>query len=90
MKLRDNVHRNYKRTKLQIHRDEYKQLRNFTTTVIRQEEVAYFSHHINNSNNPKAMWNKLRKLGVGKANPSHCLPSNINDPKLINKFFVDA
>ena len=47
MKLRDRAHRKFKRTRLQQHWDEYKELRNFTTTVIRQEKAAYFSYRVN-------------------------------------------
>lgn len=80
-KLRDKALTKFKNTKTPSQWNYYKQLRNFTTTAIRNEKKAYLNYKFRNGSTAD-QWRELKKLNLGKS-------KNINFPnefKNVDKF----
>ena len=75
----------YKRTKTQTDLTRYKQLRNHTLTVTRNEKKAYIKYLVN-LNDPKGTWRGLKEFNIGHKKDT-CLPENISDPDTLNRHF---
>ena len=91
MRLRDNAFRKFKRTNCLHDWTYYKELRNFTTSVIRQEKKAYFSFKFNGRYlNTKQSWNDLREHGIIKGSNidgSGVFIKSVDDLNALNQHF---
>ena len=90
MGLRDRAHLQFRKSKLDSRREEYKTLKHLVNSSMFYEKVAYFNNHINkNLNNPTSLWKNLKKTALPDFKTSAELPDFFNDPDLINQHFLD-
>ena len=90
MKLRDRALIKFKHSRNTADWEEYKKMRNFTTSVLRQEKKAYLSFHLKVKNNDsKGMWRELGKLGLGQ-HVNTDIPSHLQNAEAINLHFING
>jgi hypothetical protein len=90
IKLRNKAYAKYKLTKLEIHKEYYKQLKAIVVSAIHSEKTVYFNQHINKySNNPRMLWKHIKRNIVEFKKKNFELPIHLNDPKAINEHFMD-
>lgn len=87
IRLRDDAHLKYRRTKLERDLIAYRNLRNYVTGAIRREKKAYMDFRLRNKNS-KSLWNSLRSLGIVGMTSSITLPPNIGGLDAINRHFA--
>ena len=88
MKQRDKALTKYKQNSTVDNWNSYKELRNYTTAAIRREKVAFIQYSENQGS--KKFWKSLKNLNIiTKKNNKH-LPNELNDPNLINNYFVSV
>ena len=86
MRLRDNAFRKFKRTNYPGDWSYYKQLRNFTTSVLRQEKKAYFSSKfVGKHLSTKEAWSELRQHGLIKCRNSVDVSGLLCSPKALDE-----
>ncbi|XP_031337267.1 uncharacterized protein LOC116166456 [Photinus pyralis] len=83
--LRNSAFKRFKRTSNVAHWDYYKQLRNFTTTAIRNEKKCYLTQVVK-SCNAKQLWKKLNQLQL-LSKKNNYIPTNFADADEINMYF---
>lgn len=90
-KQRDKAFDKYKHTKALGDWEEYKRLRNKSTTQARNAKANYYKYSLtNNFNNPKQFWNKIHSLiGKSGSDTNNIIINNevINDPSSIADAF---
>lgn len=86
MKERDRSLRKFKRTRLDADWKVYKDLRNYTVMMVRNERRGYLKS-INSLNNPKKTWSALKSLNIHSGNKSANLPDYLRNPEDINNYF---
>jgi len=85
--LREKAFKRSQRTGVVAHWEYYKELRNYTTYVERQEKKAYLEWCCRTSH-PKELWKSLRDIGVSINKKTHSsLPPDVDDPNALNDFF---
>ncbi|KAK9681025.1 hypothetical protein QE152_g38618 [Popillia japonica] len=82
------AYKNFKNTKSIGHWNYYKELRNFTTSAIRNEKRAYLETRIK-LGNPKLIWKDFRAMNITKSKRNE-IPVEFTDANEINSFFVGA
>lgn len=87
MSLRKKSLAKYKRLKTEAALGEYKQLRNFVTTAIRNEKRAYLNHKFRTD--PGGFWKTLKNLNICKRSDTDFRLSGDNVCSLANNFFID-
>lgn len=91
MKLRDEAHTKSRTTKLEAHAKYYKELKVIVSRALHAEKTAYFQQTVNNNlMNSKEMWKAIKTNVVDFNKKQTSLPSNINDPALVNRHFLDV
>nr|XP_022909137.1 uncharacterized protein LOC111420393 [Onthophagus taurus] len=89
MSLRDKAKGRWKRTRAVTDHNEYKELRNFTARVIRDEKRAYVNFRMCRPGDASSdVWKRLRKIGILKNKPS--LPETLSNVNDINDYFISA
>lgn len=86
MKERDEALRKFKRTKADVDKGRYKQLRNFTVTMVRAEKRGYLDS-VFRQNNIRNTWSALKSLNIRSTNDL-VLPEELADPNKINNYFA--
>lgn len=90
MRLRDEAHAKYRRTKLDSHKKYYKDLKSLVNVSLYHEQAAYYQQHINaNINNPRKLWKNIKNNLVDFKEKDTELPPHLADPSLINSHFLD-
>lgn len=90
MKLRRRALTRYKRLKTDAAFDEYKQLRNYVVSAVRNEKKAFLQHKF--QTDPRSFWKTIKSLNIsGRSNSSNS-SNNLNEysPLDFNKFFIDS
>lgn len=91
MTLRQKALQKYKKTKLKIHWDYYKQLRNFTNHAIKAEKRAYLNIALQNGANTRVLYKELSNLNIYNPRKKHvALPDNLLNLNELNKHFIMA
>lgn len=91
IKLRDNAYAKSRRTKLDCHKEYYKELKKMVTTAIYREKTAFFEQSINkNIKDPRTLWKNLKRNVVDFNMKLTELPDNICDPDHINAHFLNV
>lgn len=85
-KLRRKAEKEYRRTGLQVHKENYRNLRKQTTDLAFLKKRKYYSDKIDNCPNNKTLFSVINKL-LDK-NQELILPSGDNDKQLANSFAV--
>lgn len=67
----------------------YKEIRNLTTTAVRQEKAAYLAHQ-QNSHNKKDIWKALKHLNIKQQKQSFEIPQNLRNATEINNYFLSV
>ena len=83
--LRNKALSRYKKTKTAIAWTEYKDLRNFVCTAVRNETKAYLRHKF--GIDPKGFWRTINRLNINNSTPSF---NNTFDPEKLNKHFIES
>ncbi|KAI4459258.1 hypothetical protein MML48_6g00005541 [Holotrichia oblita] len=86
MSLRDKPFEKFRKTRLPSHWDEYKSLRNFTTSAVKREKKAYLEHRLTTSNR-KGLWLDLRDMNIYNKKTIK-IPDNLLDADTLNEHFV--
>lgn len=86
MRERDKALQKFKRTKTGTDWERYKELRNYTVSMVRAEKKAYLNFVLR-QNNPRQTWKTLSQLNVRSSHDSH-LPLDLSDPNKINNHFA--
>lgn len=88
MALRDSAHKKYLQTRSPEHFTYYKDLRNFTTTICRNEKKAYLNSKFASANS-RVLWNTVKQLNVTNRG-SNVLPPQFSNADEINNYFIDS
>lgn len=89
MSLRDKTLEKANKTKKESTKEYYKSLKNLVTSTVEREKTAYFQHKINqNINNPKILWNNIKKTTLLDNACKASIPDHLNDPDIINEHFL--
>ena len=83
-KLRRKAEKQYKRSGLVVHKENYRNLRKQTTDLAFTKKCKYYTDKIDNCNNSKTLFSVINKL-LDK-NQVVILPSGENDKELANSF----
>jgi len=67
----------------------YKELRNFTSSVKKQEQKAYLRHLFLNKDS-KLLWKNLKQLDVRSKAKTSSVPDYLSCPNDINKYFISV
>ncbi|KAI8441229.1 hypothetical protein MSG28_014878 [Choristoneura fumiferana] len=87
MELRDKALSQYHRTKSDSKKQYYRSLKSIVNRALYTEKIAYFKKEINSKIHvPKTLWNNLKSTLLPKSDTE--LPSNFNDPNVINNHFL--
>lgn len=86
MKERDKALQKYKRTNSNTDWLHYKNLRNYTLSIVRREKKNYLEY-IASQNNLKKTWSTLSTLSV-HSNKEVLLPIELSNPNDINNYFA--
>lgn len=89
MKTRDKLKYKFKKTKSFSIWEEYKQLRNLITALVKQEKRAYFQNLYSHSNT-RTLWKKMRDFNIGKLTANNDIPDCLSNVDSINKFFIEG
>jgi len=86
--------RNKARTKYETTRNEndllrYRELRNFTTTIVRQEKRSFLDFTFRNTSGKEA-WTKLRKCQIYKTGKKTEVPDHLKDVNQLNAHFLSV
>ncbi|CAG4966906.1 unnamed protein product [Colias eurytheme] len=91
MKLRDEQHYKYRKTNLDVHLREYKELKGLVNTSIFFEKKAFFDHKINqHQNNTKLLWKNLKNNIIPDFKRTGEIPQHLCDADEINKHFLNV
>lgn len=85
MKERDRAKQKHKQTKSNEDFNRYKELRNYTLSIVRNEKKCYLNS-ICAENNLRKTWSTLKNLNVHKNNFTN-IPDELSDPNSINAYF---
>lgn len=85
MKLRDKAKLKFKRTKAQSDWDYYKDLRNFTSLVVKNEKKAHLIQKFENCNS-KQMWRELKVLNINNKQ-NKIIPPELSNVNHINNYY---
>ena len=88
IKKKNKAFSRYKATGRQQQWDYYKELRNVTTTAIRNEKKAYFEYVCRGSST-RGMWKKLKRFGI-LPSKQNVIPEHLSDANKINVHFSNA
>lgn len=88
MQQRDYTYNIYKRSKTELNRQQYNQLRNEVTKACRKEKKKYFDKLTKNKD-VKTLWNDLKK-NVMRNKKTSGLSTHLCNVELINDFFVNS
>ncbi|XP_026318090.1 uncharacterized protein LOC113228882 [Hyposmocoma kahamanoa] len=90
MNLRNKAFDNYRRTKSDVHKRYYKDLKNLVVSSISAKKSAYFDRLINSQDcSSKMFWKNLKqKILVDPSRTDH-LPERFGDPDVINAYFLN-
>ena len=89
IKLKNKAHRKYLKSRMQIGKNYYLDIKNYANLAIKREKTAYMKFQLNSSNkDQKKLWNNLKKWGIH--NPctkslDTLLSGNIN---LVNDYYT--
>lgn len=87
--LRNDAIYSYRRTKSDVHKRYYNDLKNLIVSSISNEKLSYFHHLVNLQDcHCKVFWNNLKEKNIvdtGKTNH----PEHFADSKVINEHFLD-
>lgn len=86
MSRRDKALAKYKKTKVAIHWNYYKNLRNEVNYAIKREKKAYLEYKISLGNS-KNMWKVLKSLDINVKYKTE-LPNHLLNSTTINNFFI--
>lgn len=89
IKEREKLHTRFSRTKLPAHWEEYRVMRNFTTSCIRAEKKAYITE-IHKSRDSKKLWGTLRTYNISQKNKSYDIPGELKEPNELNNYFLNV
>lgn len=89
VRLRDEAHRRFKKTKLDAHKEYYKQLKSQVNSALFSEKQAYFNYYINKQKDPALLWKKMKQT-VLRNHAEHDLPSHFTDADDINRTFLNV
>lgn len=91
MKLRNGAHRRYMKSRLQVHKQQYKTLKQLVNNALYQEKKVYFDRKINcNLKSPKYLWKNLKRTILPNTKNSELLPDHLLDPEALNVHFLDV
>lgn len=85
MSLRDKALKKFKRSGIPSHWDEYKSLRNYTSSAVKKEKKAYFEYKLR-SPGRRNIWKDLRDLNIYKR-PNVDIPDHLLNAEELNKYF---
>lgn len=89
IKEKEKARSKYLKTKSPASFDYYKNLKNYCTTAINNEKKAYIQFHVNkNKNNPKALWNNLRKVNIHNRTEID-IPEDRFEVNQLNQYFTN-
>lgn len=89
MRLRNEAHMRFLRTKDESHKRYYKDFKNLVNTTLNLEKVAYFRQHINRHvKDPTTLWRNI-KLHILPPKLETDLPSHLCSAEDINTYFLD-
>lgn len=90
MELRDSAHTKYRKSKLDSHKNYYKDLKHMVNICIFCEKKAFFDTHINKyANNSTVLWRNLKKTVLPNFKDTSDLPEHLCDPNKINEHFLN-
>lgn len=92
IKIKNKAHVKYMKTKTAAAREYYVTLKNYVSTAIKQEKVAYMQFVINkNKGNTKMIWKSLSNWGVNtQSSTKNNLPIDLCKPEEINNYFLNV
>lgn len=86
MKERDKARQRFNRTKSDVDWLRYKELRNYTVSMVRREKAGYINF-VNSKNNLRKTWSTLRNLNICP-NTNKDIPAELSDSNEINNYFA--
>lgn len=86
MKERDKAKQKFNRSKTDIDWLRYKELRNYTVSMMRREKSGYISF-VNSENNLRKTWTTLKNLNICP-NSNKDIPTELSDSNEINNYFA--
>lgn len=86
LKERDRALQKYKHTKTDIDKTRYKNLRNYSVSMVRAEKRGYLNS-VFHQNNTRNTWSALKSLNL-RSNNDTVLPEELADPNDINNYFA--
>ncbi|XP_028156407.1 uncharacterized protein LOC114349991 [Ostrinia furnacalis] len=91
MHVRENYHRQFKKTATATLRDSYRVMKKLVSDAIEREKTCFFNKHINsNLKNSKQLWKNLKSTVLPNKKDACELPLLFNDPDSINNHFLDV
>lgn len=88
MSLRNKALKSFKASKSPNHWNEYKSLRNFTSSAIKREKKAWLQHRLQNFGK-KTIWKDLHKLNIYNRGSTN-IPAHLLDVNDLNNYFSSA
>lgn len=87
---RDEALKRANKTKLDTHRQYYRELKNLVNSSLKREKAAFFNYYVNkNIKKPQKMWKYLKRSSVTHKPDQPNIPRHLNCPDDINNFFLD-
>lgn len=87
---KDRALKKYKRSKNIADYEQYKRIRNLTSSALRNEKRAYIHNFVENENNPKKTWKALESLNVKLKKNNYTIPERLANSQEINRFLTSS
>lgn len=88
--LRNEAHVKSRKTKLDIDKKYYKELKQIVKVAMHSEKTAYFQHYVNNNlNDPQKLWKHIKRNVADFKKRQIDLPEHLCDPDCINDHFLN-
>jgi hypothetical protein len=89
IKARRKAYNAFNRTRAQEKWRFYVNIRNEVSKAVQREKKSFAKYKLDKCSDAKQMWNGLKSLGLKQRTPK-TIPSHLQNPDLINDFFINS